>query len=46
MDIQIDALIDLMKQLHAKAPAEGPAAYSITINDLVIKAAAATCGRS
>ncbi len=42
MDIEIDALIDLMKQLNAKAPAEGPGAYSITINDLVIKAAAAT----
>jgi pyruvate dehydrogenase E2 component (dihydrolipoamide acetyltransferase) len=42
MDIEIDALIDLMKQLNAKAPTEGPGAYSITINDLVIKAAAAT----
>ncbi len=31
-----------MKQLNAKAPAERPGAYSITINDLVIKAAAAT----
>src|SRR3954471_17219059 len=42
MDIEIDALIDLMKQLNAKAPKEGPGAYAITINDLVIKAAAAT----
>jgi pyruvate dehydrogenase E2 component (dihydrolipoamide acetyltransferase) len=42
MDIEIDALIDLMKQLNAKAPKEGPGAYSITINDLVIKASAAT----
>jgi len=42
MDIEIDALVDLMKQLNVKAPAEGPGAYSITINDLVIKAAAAT----
>jgi pyruvate dehydrogenase E2 component (dihydrolipoamide acetyltransferase) len=42
MDIEIDALIDLMKQLNAKAPKEGPGVYAITINDLVIKAAAAT----
>nr|WP_294546453.1 pyruvate dehydrogenase complex dihydrolipoamide acetyltransferase [uncultured Rhodopila sp.] len=42
MDIEIDALIGLMKQLNAKAPQEGPGAYAITINDLVIKAAAAT----
>jgi pyruvate dehydrogenase E2 component (dihydrolipoamide acetyltransferase) len=42
MDIEIDALIDLMQQLNAKSPKEGPGAYGITINDLVIKAAAAT----
>jgi pyruvate dehydrogenase E2 component (dihydrolipoamide acetyltransferase) len=42
MDIEIDALIDLMKQLNGKSPKEGPGVYSVTINDLVIKAAAAT----
>jgi pyruvate dehydrogenase E2 component (dihydrolipoamide acetyltransferase) len=42
MDIEIDALIGLMNQLNAKAPKEGPGAYLITINDLVIKATAAT----
>jgi pyruvate dehydrogenase E2 component (dihydrolipoamide acetyltransferase) len=42
MDIEIDALVDLMKQLNAKSPKEGPGVYAITINDLVIKAAAAT----
>ncbi|HVY18084.1 MAG TPA: pyruvate dehydrogenase complex dihydrolipoamide acetyltransferase [Rhodopila sp.] len=42
MDIEIDALIDLMKQLNAKSPKEGDGAYAITINDLVIKAAAVT----
>jgi pyruvate dehydrogenase E2 component (dihydrolipoamide acetyltransferase) len=42
MDIEIDALIDLMKQLNAKSPKEGDGVYSVTINDLVIKAAAAT----
>jgi len=42
MDIEIDALIGLMNQLNAKAPKDGPGTYAITINDLVIKAAAAT----
>jgi pyruvate dehydrogenase E2 component (dihydrolipoamide acetyltransferase) len=42
MDIEIDSLVDLMKQLNAKAPKEGPGVYSITINDLIIKASAAT----
>jgi pyruvate dehydrogenase E2 component (dihydrolipoamide acetyltransferase) len=42
MDIEIDALIGLMKQLNEKAPKEGPGVYAITINDLVIKAAAST----
>ena len=45
MDIEIDALIKLMNDLNAKAPKEGPGAYSITINDLVIKASAATMQR-
>ena len=43
MDIEIDALLALMGQLNAKAPAkDAPGAYAITINDMVIKAAAAT----
>ncbi len=42
MDVEIDALIGLMNQLNAKSPKEGPGAYLITINDLVIKATAAT----
>ncbi len=45
MDVEIDALIKLMNELNAKAPKEGPGAYLITINDLVIKAAAATLRR-
>jgi pyruvate dehydrogenase E2 component (dihydrolipoamide acetyltransferase) len=45
MDVEIDALIKLMNELNAKSPKEGPAAYLITINDLVIKAAAATLRR-
>jgi pyruvate dehydrogenase E2 component (dihydrolipoamide acetyltransferase) len=44
MDIEIDALIELMGKLNAKSPQdrEAPGWYLITINDLVIKAAAAT----
>ena len=45
MDVEIDALIKLMNELNAKSPKEGPSAYLITINDLVIKAAAATLRR-
>ena len=45
MDIEIDALIRLMNDLNGKAPKEGPGAYSLTINDLVIKASAATMQR-
>jgi pyruvate dehydrogenase E2 component (dihydrolipoamide acetyltransferase) len=42
MDVEIDALVRLMNDLNAKSPKEGPGAYLITINDLVIKASAAT----
>jgi len=43
MDIEIDAMNALLAQLNAKAPVrDTPGAYLITINDMVIKAAAAT----
>jgi pyruvate dehydrogenase E2 component (dihydrolipoamide acetyltransferase) len=42
MDIEIDAMVALLAQLNAKSPKEGPDAYLVTINDMVIKAAAAT----
>ncbi|MGD0103792.1 MAG: pyruvate dehydrogenase complex dihydrolipoamide acetyltransferase [Rhodopila sp.] len=43
MDIEIDAMVGLLGQLNAKAPAKDtPGTYLITINDMVIKAAAAT----
>jgi pyruvate dehydrogenase E2 component (dihydrolipoamide acetyltransferase) len=45
MDVEIDALIALINQLNAKAPKEGDDAYLITINDMVIKASAATLRR-
>ena len=45
MDVEIDAMIALLNQLNAKAPKEGDDAYLITINDMVIKASAATLRR-
>ncbi len=45
MDVEIDALIRRMNELNAKSPKEGPDAYLITINDLVIKASAVTLRR-
>jgi len=40
VDCQIDALIDVRKQINAQAPAEGPGAYKVSVNDFVVKAAA------
>ena len=45
MDVEIDAMNRLLTDLNAKSPKEGPNAYLITINDMVIKAAAATLRR-
>jgi pyruvate dehydrogenase E2 component (dihydrolipoamide acetyltransferase) len=43
MDIEIDAMIALLSQLNAKSPPrDAPGSYVVTINDMVIKAAAAT----
>ena len=45
MDVEIDAMNKLLAELNAKAPKEGDGAYLITINDMVIKASAATLRR-
>jgi len=45
MDVEIDALIRLLGDLNGKAPKDGPDTYLITINDMVIKASAATLRR-
>jgi len=45
MDVEIDALNTLIAELNAKSPKEGSNAYLITINDMVIKATAATLRR-
>jgi pyruvate dehydrogenase E2 component (dihydrolipoamide acetyltransferase) len=40
MDIEIDALLKLRADLNARAPKDGPGAFKLSVNDLVIKAAA------
>ena len=45
MDIEIDALLKLRAELNAKSPKEGPGAFKLSVNDLVIKAAAITLRR-
>jgi len=44
MDIEIDALLKLRADLNAKSP-KGEGAFKLSVNDLVIKAAAATLRR-
>ncbi|MBX6741062.1 MAG: pyruvate dehydrogenase complex dihydrolipoamide acetyltransferase [Acetobacteraceae bacterium] len=45
MDFEIDALLKLRADLNAKAPKEGPGAFKLSVNDLVIKAVAVTLRR-
>jgi pyruvate dehydrogenase E2 component (dihydrolipoamide acetyltransferase) len=45
MDIEIDALLKLRGDLNARSPKDGPGAYKLSVNDLVIKATAATLRR-
>jgi pyruvate dehydrogenase E2 component (dihydrolipoamide acetyltransferase) len=45
MDIEIDALLKLRGELNAASPKDGPGAFKLSVNDLVIKAAAVTLRR-
>jgi pyruvate dehydrogenase E2 component (dihydrolipoamide acetyltransferase) len=45
MDIEIDALLKLREDLNAKSPKEGAGAFRLSVNDLLIKAAALTLRR-
>ncbi len=40
VDVELDALLKLRAELNAKAPAEGPGAFKLSLNDMIIKAAA------
>ncbi len=45
MDIELDALLKLRGQLNATSPKDGPGAFKLSVNDLVIKGAAVTLRR-
>ena len=45
MDIEIDALLKLREDLNARSPKDGPGAFRLSVNDLIIKAAAVTLRR-
>ena len=45
LDMEIDTLLKLRGELNAKLPKEGPGAQKLSVNDFVIKAAAAALRR-
>ncbi|MGC8475994.1 MAG: 2-oxo acid dehydrogenase subunit E2, partial [Acetobacteraceae bacterium] len=45
MDIELDAMLKLREELNARSPKEGPGAFRLSVNDLIIKAAAVTLRR-
>jgi pyruvate dehydrogenase E2 component (dihydrolipoamide acetyltransferase) len=45
MDIEIDALLKLRADLNARSAKDGPGAFKLSVNDLIIKAAAITLRR-
>ncbi len=42
MDIELDAMLKLRADLNARSPKDGTGAFKLSVNDLIIKAAAAT----
>jgi pyruvate dehydrogenase E2 component (dihydrolipoamide acetyltransferase) len=45
IDVELDALLKLRADLNAKSPKDGPGAFKLSVNDLIIKAAAVTLRR-
>lgn len=45
IDVELDALLKLRSELNAKSPKEGPGAFKLSVNDLLIKATAVTLRR-
>ncbi len=45
MDIELDALLKLRADLNARSAKDGPGAFKLSVNDLIIKAAAITLRR-
>ncbi|MDQ2802683.1 MAG: 2-oxo acid dehydrogenase subunit E2, partial [Pseudomonadota bacterium] len=46
VDIETDALLKLRTDLNAKSPKEGPGGFRLSVNDMLIKAAAVTLRRA
>jgi pyruvate dehydrogenase E2 component (dihydrolipoamide acetyltransferase) len=40
MDVQLDALLKLRTELNGRSPKDGPSAFKLSVNDLIIKASA------
>jgi pyruvate dehydrogenase E2 component (dihydrolipoamide acetyltransferase) len=45
IDVELDALLKLRAELNARSPKDGPGAFRLSVNDLLIKAAAVTLRR-
>ena len=45
IDVELDALLKLRADLNAQAPKDGPGAFKLSVNDLVIKAVAVALRR-
>ena len=45
MDIELDALLKLRADLNARSAKDGPSAFKLSVNDLIIKASAITLRR-
>ena len=45
MDFELDALLKLRADLNAQSPKEGPGAFKLSVNDLIIKACAVALRR-
>jgi pyruvate dehydrogenase E2 component (dihydrolipoamide acetyltransferase) len=45
IDVELDALLKLRSELNAKSAKDGPGAFRLSVNDLIIKAAAITLRR-
>ena len=45
IDCEVDRLLEVRRELNQRAPAEGPEAYKLSVNDFVIRALALALGR-
>ena len=45
MDVELDALLKLRAELNAQSPKDGPGAFKLSVNDLIIKAVAVALRR-